>query len=194
MRTLIRQRLRDEHADDIAAHTQAFDLLLTELRASPIAIETQAANVQHYELPGAFFEAHLGPRLKYPRGDESPGEAEEAMLALYAERAQLADGQRVLDLGCGWGSLALWIAEHYPRSRVVALSNSHGQHAFIEARSLERGLDNVLVVTGNIAEFDFPGESPPFDRILSIEMFEHMKNYGALARGRRQALRASVRA
>jgi cyclopropane-fatty-acyl-phospholipid synthase len=185
MRTLIRQRLRDEHADDIAEHTLAFERLLSELRASPIAIETQAANAQHYELPGAFFEAHLGPRLKYscgyyPRGDETLGQAEEAMLALYAERAQLADGQRVLDLGCGWGSLALWIAEQYPHSRVVALSNSHGQRAFIEARALERGLDNVLVVTGNIAEFDFPGESPAFDRILSIEMFEHMKNYGAL--------------
>jgi cyclopropane-fatty-acyl-phospholipid synthase len=154
------------------------------LRASPIAIETQAANAQHYELPTSFFEAHLGPRLKYscgyyPRGDETLAQAEDAMLALYAERARLADGQRVLDLGCGWGSLALWIAQRYPRSRVVALSNSHRQRAFIEARAQALGLDNVLVVTGNIVDFEF-GDDVAFDRILSVEMFEHMKNYGLL--------------
>ncbi len=155
-RPLIHQRLRDEHAGDIARRTQAFDALLADLRASPIAIDTQAANAQHYELPGAFFEAHLGPCLKYscgyyPRGDETLAQAELAMLDLYAERAQLADGQRVLDLGCGWGSLALWIAERYPASRVVALSNSHGQRAFIEAQAAARGLDNLLVVTGNMS-------------------------------------------
>jgi cyclopropane-fatty-acyl-phospholipid synthase len=181
MRTLIRQRLKDEHADDIARHMQAFDALVAELRASPIAIETQAANAQHYELPGAFFEAHLGPQLKYscalyPRGDETLAQAEDAMLALYAERALLEDGQRVLDLGCGWGSLALWIARRYPRSEVVALSNSHGQRAFIESRAPS----NLRVVTGNIVDFEFDAATRPFDRILSIEMFEHMKNYGLL--------------
>jgi cyclopropane-fatty-acyl-phospholipid synthase len=184
MRGLIRQRLRDEHAHDMTRRSQAFDALLQDLRASPIAIETHAANAQHYEVPGAFFEAHLGPRLKYscgyyPRGGETLAEAENAMLALYAERAQLEDGQRVLDLGCGWGSLALWIAERYPRSRVVALSNSHGQRAFIEKTAQARGLNNVLVVTGNVVDFDFD-EDVRFDRILSIEMFEHMKNYGLL--------------
>jgi cyclopropane-fatty-acyl-phospholipid synthase len=185
MRALIRQRLSDEHADDAAQQALAFDALVDELRASPIAIETQAANTQHYEVPGAFFEAHLGPRLKYscgyyPRGGEALAQAEDAMLALYAERAQLEDGQRVLDLGCGWGSLALWIAERYPGSRVVALSNSHGQRAFIEAQAAKRGLANLLVVTGDIVEFDFAGDEVAFDRILSIEMFEHMKNYGLL--------------
>ncbi len=185
VRTLIRQRLRDEHAHDIARHTQAFDALLADLRASPIAIETQAANAQHYELPGVFFDAHLGPHLKYscgyyPRGDETLAQAETAMLELYAERAQLADGQRVLDLGCGWGSLALWTAERYPHSRVVALSNSRGQRAFIEQQAQRRGLENLLVVTGNIVDFDFPEGKVAFDRILSIEMFEHMKNYGLL--------------
>ncbi len=104
-------------------------------------------------------------------------QAEIAMLELYAERASLEDGQRVLDLGCVWGSLALWIAQRYPRSDVVALSNSHGQHAFIEARAPK----NLRVVTGNIVDFEFAEEDKqPFDRILSIEMFEHVKNYGAL--------------
>jgi cyclopropane-fatty-acyl-phospholipid synthase len=174
MRTLMRQRLHDERN----ANEDAF---AAELKASPIAIETQAANTQHYEVPGTFFEAHLGPRMKYscayyPRGGETLAQAEEAMLQLYAERSSLQDGQRVLDLGCGWGSLALWMAERYPRSEVVALSNSHGQRAFIEAHAPK----NLRVVTGNIVDFEFDLNEAKFDRILSIEMFEHMKNYGAL--------------
>jgi cyclopropane-fatty-acyl-phospholipid synthase len=185
MRMLIRQRLVDEHAHDDALRTQAFERLLAELRASPIAIDTQAANAQHYELPDAFFEAHLGPRLKYscgfyPRGDETLAQAERAMLERYAERAQLADGQRMLDLGCGWGSFALWAAQHYPRAQIVALSNSHGQRAFIEARARQRGLGNLRVVTGDIVDFEFARNEAPFDRIVSIEMFEHMKHYGLL--------------
>ncbi|BBU31909.1 cyclopropane-fatty-acyl-phospholipid synthase [Burkholderia sp. THE68] len=182
---LIRQRLIDEHAHDNALRTQAFERLLAELRASPIAIHTQAANTQHYELPDAFFEAHLGPLLKYscglyPRGDETLAQAELAMLECYADCAQLADGQRILDLGCGWGSLALWLAARYPRAQIVALSNSHGQRAFIEARARQRGLGNLRVVTGDIVDFEFARDEAPFDRILSIEMFEHMKHYGLL--------------
>ncbi|MDR5795535.1 MULTISPECIES: cyclopropane-fatty-acyl-phospholipid synthase family protein [unclassified Caballeronia] len=185
MRLLIRQRLIDEYANDNAQRTQAFERFLNELRASPIAIDTHAANAQHYELPDAFFEAHLGPRLKYscglyPRGDETLAQAELAMLERYAERAQLADGQRILDLGCGWGSLALWMAERYPRAQIVALSNSGGQRAFIEARARQRGLRNLRVVTGDVVDFDFAHDETPFDRILSIEMFEHMKHYGLL--------------
>ncbi|SAL00302.1 cyclopropane-fatty-acyl-phospholipid synthase [Caballeronia fortuita] len=185
MRALMRRRLIDEHADDPAQRTQAFQRFLDELRASPIAIDTQAANAQHYELPDAFFEAHLGPRLKYscgyyPRGDETLAQAELAMLELYAKRARLANGQRVLDLGCGWGSLALWSALRYPRSEVVALSNSHAQRAFIEARARAQGIGNLRVVTGDVVDFEFGRDGPPFDRILSVEMFEHMKNYPLL--------------
>ncbi|WP_106855095.1 SAM-dependent methyltransferase [Caballeronia novacaledonica] len=185
MRLLIRRRLIDEHASDNALRTEAFDRLLAELRASPIAIATQAANAQHYELPDAFFEAHLGPRVKYscgfyPRGGETLAQAELAMLECYAERAQLADGQRILDLGCGWGSFALWAAERYPRAQIVALSNAHGQRAFIEARARQRGIVNLSVMTGDIVDFEFGRAEAPFDRIVSIEMFEHMKHYGLL--------------
>ena len=185
MRMLIRRRLIDEHANDDALRTQASERFVKELRASPIAIDTQAANAQHYELPDAFFEAHLGPRLKYScafylRGDETLAQAELAMLELYAGRAQLKDGQHILDLGCGWGSLALWMAGRYPRARIVALSNSHGQRAFIEARAKRQGLGNLRVVTGDIVDFDFARGEARFDRILSVEMFEHMKNYGLL--------------
>jgi len=185
MRMLLRQRLRDEHAGDGSRRAEAFETLLADLRASPIAIETQAANAQHYELPAAFFAAHLGARLKYsccyyPRGDETLAAAEDAMLELYAQRAGLADGQHMLDLGCGWGSLSLWLAERYPRARVVGLSNSCSQRAFIERRASERGITNLRIVTGNVVDYEFPAGVDPFDRVVSVEMFEHMKHYGKL--------------
>lgn len=185
MRTLIRQRLRDEHAGDDEHRAERFEVLLRELRASPIAIETLAANAQHYEVPGAFFEAHLGPRLKYScgfyaNGNETLAQAEDAMLALYTQRAGIVDGQRILDLGCGWGSLSLWLAERYPHAQIVGLSNSHSQRHFIEARAAARGITNLEVLTGNIVEFEFAQGHAGFDRVLSIEMFEHMKNYGLL--------------
>ena len=179
MRQLVKQRIVDERAT--AAKPQAF---VDELRASPIAIETHAANAQHYEVPPEFFRLHLGPRLKYscclyPTGSETLAQAEERMLELCVERAQIGDGMRILDLGCGWGSFSLWLAEKYPRAQITGLSNSSGQREFILKRAAERRLSNVKIVTGNVAEFDF-GESPGFDRIVSIEMFEHMKNYRLL--------------
>lgn len=194
MRRLIARRLAEESAGDPAARHAQF---ARELRASPIAIHTQDANAQHYEVPAEFFRLHLGPRLKYSCCVyDGPGttlaQAEEATLALCAQRAGLADGQRILDLGCGWGSLALWLAQQYPRAQIVALSNSGGQREFIEARARERGFSNLRVLTGNIAEFDpsiraadaaLLGTGMPeweFDRILSVEMFEHMRNYQAL--------------
>ncbi|MEK6346800.1 MAG: cyclopropane-fatty-acyl-phospholipid synthase family protein [Burkholderia sp.] len=185
MRQLMRARLREAFAHDGERSADALQRLLTELRASPIAIDTQAANRQHYEVPDSFFEQHLGPRLKYscgyyPLGTETLAQGEDAMLECYAERAELADGQRILDLGCGWGSLSLWLAERYPAARIVGLSNSHGQRRFIERRAAERGLTNLRIVTGNIADFDFAPAERGFDRVVSIEMFEHMKNYGAL--------------
>ncbi|QGZ65539.1 SAM-dependent methyltransferase [Paraburkholderia acidisoli] len=188
MRTLMRQRLAAEHANDGARRAEALETLIAQLRASPIAIETQAANTQHYEIPGEFFAAHLGPRLKYscayyPRGDETLAQAEDAMLALYAERAQLDQlgaGQRILDLGCGWGALTLWLAQRYPQLQIVGLSNSHGQRAFIERRANELGLSNLRIVTGDVASFEFAPGEPEFDRVISIEMFEHMKHYGLL--------------
>ncbi|WP_321816358.1 MULTISPECIES: cyclopropane-fatty-acyl-phospholipid synthase family protein [unclassified Paraburkholderia] len=184
MRTLIRQRLADEHANDGERRAEAFETLVASLRASPIAVETHAANAQHYEVPASFFEAHLGARLKYscgyyPRGDETLAQAQDGMLALYAQRAGIADGQRILDLGCGWGALSLWLAQRFPRAQIVGLSNSQGQRAFIEQRAAERGLSNLRIVTGDVASFEFaPGET--FDLIVSVEMFEHMKHYGLL--------------
>lgn len=158
--------------------------LIAELKRSDIAIETQAANDQHYEVPAAFFVRVLGPHLKYsscywPPGVTELGAAEAAMLALVAERADLADGQRILDLGCGWGSFALWAAARYPAAAITAISNSRSQRGFIEARARERGLGNLTVVTGDVRTLALPG---PFDRVVSVEMFEHMRNYEALLR------------
>ena len=182
MRRLVAQRLREEAAGDVAGRRRA---LVQQLRESPVAIHTEDANAQHYEVPAEFFRLHLGPRLKYScclydRPGTTLAQAEEAMLELYLQRAGLADGQRILDLGCGWGSLSLWLAQRLPGARITALSNSHGQRAFIEARARERGLANLRVVTANVAEFDFPAAEAGFDRAVSIEMFEHMRNYATL--------------
>lgn len=154
------------------------------LAEGPVTIHADAANAQHYELPTAFFERVLGPRLKYssclwPEGRSDLAAAEEAMLALTAERAAIDDGQRILELGCGWGSLCLYSAERFPRARITALSNSRSQRAFIEARARAKGLDNLEVVTGDIADFD---TAERFDRIVSVEMFEHVRNHRELFR------------
>lgn len=187
MRRLIGQRLAAERRGGPEAATRRLVELITELRSSPIAIETHQANAQHYEVPAEFFRLHLGPCLKYssclyPKGNESLEQAEEAMLETLAWRAKLLDGQRILDLGCGWGSLSVWLAARFPNSQIVGLSNSRGQREFILARARERGLTNLQIVTGNVAEFDFIGSdvTAQFDRVVSVEMFEHMKNYEKL--------------
>jgi cyclopropane-fatty-acyl-phospholipid synthase len=161
------------------------EALVAELRDSEIAIETAVANQQHYEVPAAFFARVLGPHLKYsscywPNGVESLGAAEVAMLELTAERAGLADGQAVLDLGCGWGSLTLWAATRYPRSRFTAISNSRPQREHIAEQAKVRGLSNVCVRTADVRTVELAAGA--FDRVVSIEMFEHMRNYQALLR------------
>jgi cyclopropane-fatty-acyl-phospholipid synthase len=159
--------------------------LIAELGASDIAIATAAANAQHYEVPPAFFARVLGPHLKYssaywPAGVDALGAAEAAMLALTAERAGLADGQAVLDLGCGWGSLSLWAAARFPRSRFTAISNARAQRDYITDQARRRGLTNLTVRTADVRGLELAAGG--FDRVVSIEMFEHMRNYRALLR------------
>ncbi|MGN5704921.1 class I SAM-dependent methyltransferase, partial [Xanthomonas citri pv. mangiferaeindicae] len=152
IRRLCAQRLRDERGNDADVNGERQRAFIDSLRASAIAIETDAANRQHYELPPQFFTLCLGRRLKYsscywdattPNLDA----AEERMLALYGERAELADGQRILELGCGWGSLTLWMAERYPNASITAVSNSRPQRAHILEQCRVRGLSNVQVIT-----------------------------------------------
>jgi cyclopropane-fatty-acyl-phospholipid synthase len=183
IRRLCAQRLAAERAGGAVMQSARQQALLLQLRESPVAIETDTANTQHYELPPAFFTRCLGPRLKYsscyyPRGDETLAEAEEAMLALYCERAEITDGQDILELGCGWGSLTLWMAQHYPNARITAVSNSNSQRGFIEARCRERGFTNVQVLTRDVNTLALPAAN--FDRCISVEMFEHMRNYDSL--------------
>ena len=183
IRRLCAQRLHEEHTGNAEAAWTGFRHCLDGLRESPVAIHTDAANAQHYELPPGFFELCLGRRLKYSscyfrNGNETLDQAEEAMLALYGERAQLADGQDILELGCGWGSLTLWMAQNYPNSRITAVSNSRPQREFILARCRERGLQNVDVITEDVNRLEL--EPARFDRCVSIEMFEHMRNYDTL--------------
>jgi len=159
-------------------------VVLARLDSGPIAIETDEANRQHYDLSPEFFRLVLGPRLKYscclwPASVCDIAAAEEAMLALTADRAGLGDGQCILDLGCGWGSLALWAGERYPRSKVVALSNSRRQGMFIERACQERDVRNVEVITAEVGHF---APDRRFDRIVAVEMFEHLRNHGELLR------------
>lgn len=180
IRRMLDDRLRDEARR--AALPGASERFVEELRSSPIALHTGAANEQHYEVPPAFFEIALGRRMKYssclfPDGATTLDAAEEAMLALTCERARLADGQRILELGCGWGSLTLWMAQRYPASRITAVSNSRPQREFIEARARGMGLANVRVVTADMNDFEAEGRH---DRVVSVEMFEHMRNYERL--------------
>jgi len=179
---------RKSLADTPAGADAAFALDMTR---RPIAEHTKAANDQHYELPDGFFQRVLGPRMKYssclyPTGKETLAEAERLPLAETCAHAGLTDGQQILELGCGWGSLSLWMAETYPHAQIVSVSNSASQRAFIERRAAALGLSNLAVVTADMNEFtpnlagDRHGGEQPFDRVVSVEMFEHMANWRAL--------------
>ncbi len=159
---------------------------IQSLKDSPVAVHTDDANRQHYELPPAFFERVLGKNLKYssgywPDGCKEIDASETAALEETCARAELKNGQRILELGCGWGSLTLFMAKKFPQSFITAISNSAPQRLFIEARARERGLSNVRVLTRNVADVvALQTEFPPFDRVVSVEMFEHMTNYEEL--------------
>jgi cyclopropane-fatty-acyl-phospholipid synthase len=177
------QRLETEERGGPDAQAARFQLRLAQLRATDVALHTDMANIQHYELPPEFFLHCLGPRLKYssacyPTGRETLAQAEDAMLELYGQRAELADGQDILELGCGWGSLTLWMAQRYPNARICAVSNSRPQREHIERRCREQNLGNVTVLTQDVNRLELPAAA--FDRCVSIEMFEHMRNYDML--------------
>lgn len=186
IRQLLRQRLEQETKGGPEASHARFRARLAEWREGPIAIATADANEQHYEVPPAFFQLCLGPRLKYscalydlglPEGQQDLGSAEEAMLTLTAERAELQNGQDILELGCGWGSFTLWMAERFPKARITAVSNSKDQRVFIESQAKARGFANVRVITADMNIFEPHGD---YDRVVSVEMFEHMRNHGLL--------------
>ncbi|MBS1526252.1 MAG: class I SAM-dependent methyltransferase [Bacteroidetes bacterium] len=182
IRKLLQQRLRDENKGGVETQQAHLAALIDQLKASPIAINTAEANQQHYEVPTRFYQYCLGKNLKYSSGYWKDGVidiniSEDDMLELTCQRAGLQDGQQVLELGCGWGSLSLYMAAKYPGSNFKVVSNSSTQKQFIDDQARQRGIANLAVITADMNTFNTDEQ---FDRILSVEMFEHMRNWQLL--------------
>ena len=198
VRRLLKKRIRDQKISEVEKRQQNKIDFINDLKQQPIAIKTAEANEQHYELPPDFFEEILGDRLKYSCGywkefmspqdcAKQLNRTEEAMLELTCSRADLEEGQKILDLGCGWGSLSIYMAEKYPCSQITALSNSAAQIDYITSLAQDKELDNLKAVTADINTYRSDNN---FDRIVSIEMFEHMRNYQDLMNKLRRFLTA----
>ena len=175
-------RLNNENVSNTEKVSSKKQSWIQQMKESPIALVPEKANEQHYEVPPAFFEKVLGKHLKYssgywPDGVSSLDESEESMLELSFERAQLADGDSILELGCGWGSLTCYMASKLPNSKITAVSNSKDQKEHILNRCKNQGLDNIEVITADMNDFETENK---YDRVVSIEMFEHMRNYKKL--------------
>ena len=182
IRKLLADRLAQPDNTRCERNQESIEAFVALLKNSPVALVPEKANEQHYEVPPPFFQQVLGRRRKYScclwdQGVTTLDQAEERALAVTCERAQLFDGARILELGCGWGSLTLWMAEKYPGAQITAVSNSAPQRREIESLARERGLTNVQVVTADMNDFAPEGL---FDRVVSVEMFEHMRNYQTL--------------
>lgn len=182
IRKLLKQRLADENKGNAENQQEHFNHIIDVLKKSPIAVNTSDANEQHYEVPTEFYQYCLGKNLKYSsayykKGKESLDQAEDDMLALTCQRAELKNGQDVLELGCGWGSLSLYMAKNFPQSKFTVVSNSKTQKAHIDTEARKRGLFNLTVITADMNVFDIEQQ---FDRVVSVEMFEHMRNYELL--------------
>lgn len=183
IRRLCRKRLDQIRSNDRATRQQHFEQFLQTASAGPIAPLAEKANEQHYEIPAAFYDLVLGARKKYScclfdEGATELDDAETDALRVTCQRAELCDGQDVLELGCGWGSLTLWMAESYPNSKITAVSNSASQRQYILAQATMRGIDkNLSVLTVDMNDFE---TDQKFDRVVSVEMFEHMRNHRAL--------------
>ena len=184
IRRLLDRKLKEIHANDVERAAIIKNRFVQMMGESPVALVPHLANEQHYEVPAAFFSEVLGRHRKYsccywPNGVDNLDSAEEAALQVTVERAGIEDGMKILDLGCGWGSLSLWIAEHFPKASVTSVSNSRSQHDHIKRAAENRGLDNVDVHVCDMNDF---ATTDTYDRIVSVEMFEHMRNYPELFR------------
>lgn len=186
IRKLCKDRLDELQTDSLELKTDKARLYRQSLIESPLAVHTNKANEQHYEVPAEFYLHSLGKNLKYSScfwnaDTKSLDEAEELALSISVERAQIQDGMRILELGCGWGSLTLYMAKKFPNSKIVAISNSASQKTHIDSEAKKRGLSNILILTRDISQLESLAlEFESFDRVMSIEMFEHFKNYELL--------------
>jgi len=184
IRSLCRKRLENLHINDCEKAAEAESAHIREADRATLAPDPHKANDQHYEVPAQFYERVLGPRLKYSccewsKNTKTLAQAEENALARTCKRARLENGQSILELGCGWGSLSLWMAEKYPQSQITSLSNSNSQRKFIEDRAHQKGFRNLTVVTEDINDFE---TAATFERVVSVEMFEHVRNHRELFR------------
>lgn len=184
IRRLCEQRLAEIHADDAEAASEITEQFARAMRGEAVALVPGLANEQHYEVPAAFFQHVLGPNRKYssawwPEGVVTLREAEDKALEATVQRARLADGQRILELGCGWGSLSLYMAKRFPNSQITGVSNSNSQRESIMARARALGLDNLTILTADANHFEHTGG---FDRVVSVEMFEHLRNWPEMFR------------
>lgn len=182
IRRLLQQRIDEIEAEDCERAADRMEAFVQMMDSSPIAPIPEKANEQHYEVPAEFFAEVLGAKRKYSscfwqRAEQSLEQAEDDALRITCERAGIEDGMRVLELGCGWGSLTLWIAREYPQSQITGVSNSASQRQYIEAQARKEGLDNLRVITADMNDFAI---DECFDRVVSLEMFEHMRNYRQL--------------
>ncbi len=182
IRRLLKQRIEEETKPTLEMQQNHLMNFVRELKESRVAIHTQEANAQHYEVPADFYRYVLGKHLKYSSGywtdhTQSLDEAEENMLELTCRRAGLTDGMNILELGCGWGSLTLFMARRFPNSRITSVSNSASQKQYIEEQARQRSLKNIQIITADMNDFSI---SETFDRVVSVEMFEHMRNYQIL--------------
>ncbi|EMY78748.1 cyclopropane-fatty-acyl-phospholipid synthase [Leptospira weilii serovar Ranarum str. ICFT] len=182
IRQLLKKRLKDEDKGSLEKNQKHLMEYVNSLKKFPIAIHTSAANEQHYEVPSEFFKLVMGKHMKYSSGywetkNTSFDESERRMLEITCERAQIENGMSVLDLGCGWGSLSLYMAEKFPKSSITGVSNSKSQKKFIDGEAKKRGLKNLTILTADMNEFRI---AKKFDRLVSVEMLEHMKNYEIL--------------
>jgi len=184
---LIRQKIRKLNEERLSVErgkysSEYVEKFIQDLKSLPIAIETKSANEQHYEVPADFFKLCLGEHLKYSccywiNANDNLNTAEENMLKLTCERADLIDGLSILELGCGWGAISLWMAKTYPNSKITSVSNSESQKEYIYKECEMRGITNLEVITADMNVFQ---TEKKFDRVVSVEMFEHMKNYDIL--------------
>ncbi|XDD52324.1 cyclopropane-fatty-acyl-phospholipid synthase family protein [Leptospira sp. WS92.C1] len=182
IRKLLAQRLKQEDKGSLEKNQKHLMSYVDALKKSPIAIHTSAANEQHYEVPAEFFKLVMGKHMKYSSGywetkTTSFEESERRMLEITCQRAKIENGMSVLDLGCGWGSLSLYLAENFPKSQITGVSNSKSQKKFIDAEAKNRGLKNLTILTADMNGFKI---TKKFDRLVSVEMLEHMKNYEIL--------------
>lgn len=182
IRRLLSQRLQDIYHDDCEAMAQMQQDFIAGMKRGPVAVLPEKANEQHYEVPPSFFDIVLGEHRKYsccywPEGVDTLEQAETAALDETCRHARLEDGQKILELGCGWGSLTLWMAKQYPLSQITAVSNSHSQRKHIQAQAKAQQLHNIRVITCDMNDF---GTTERFHRVVSVEMFEHMRNWSVL--------------